>query len=109
MENNVKVIEDISTVDGVKNHFLGLASRAVAISNMEATVDAAMEVARIILVLTFLWRLGQIGSITAGGAYAMVNYVWRLSDGVQSVPQIVQQIARLTDIRKRIASGGELV
>jgi ABC-type bacteriocin/lantibiotic exporter with double-glycine peptidase domain len=109
MENNVNVIEDTATVDGVENHFLGLASRAVAISNMEASVAAAMEFGTICIMLGFLWRLGQIGSISAGAAYAMVSYVWRLADGVQAVPQIVQQIARLTDIRKRIASGDALV
>jgi hypothetical protein len=68
-----------------------------------------MEIGRIVLVLLFLLRLGQIGSISAGEAYAMISYVWRLTDGVQSVPNIVQQIARLSDIRKRIASGEELV
>jgi ABC transporter transmembrane region len=108
-EHNVKVIEDTSTVGGVATHFSKLAQQAVRISNMEAGVDAVMEVGRIVLVLGFLWRLGQIGSVSAGEAYAMVSYVWRLADGVQSVPQIVQQIARLSDIRKRIASGEALV
>jgi hypothetical protein len=108
-ERNVKVIEDTTTVDGVSIHFTQLAAQAVRISNMEAGVDAVMEVGRIALALTFLWRLGHIGSVSAGEAYAMVSYVWRLCDGIQSVPQIVQQIARLSDIRKRIASGEALV
>jgi ABC-type bacteriocin/lantibiotic exporter with double-glycine peptidase domain len=108
-EKNVSVIADTQTADGVKNHFDAMAKQAVVISNMEANVDAAMEVGRILLVMTFLWRLGQIGTVTAGEAYAMVSYVWRLTDGIQSVPIIVQQIARLSDIRKRIASGEELV
>jgi ABC transporter transmembrane region len=108
-EKNVSVIDDRNTVAGVQLHFDGLARQAVVISNMEANIDAAMELGRIFLVLAFLWRLGQIGNISAGEAYAMVSYVWRLSDGVHSVPQIVQQIARLLDIGKRIASGEELV
>jgi hypothetical protein len=108
-EKNVDVIADTTTPDGVKLHFEGLAKQAVVISNMEASVDAVMEIGRILFVLFFVWRLGQIGNITAGEAYAMINYVWRLTDGVQSVPNIVQLIARLSDIRKRIASGEELV
>jgi ABC transporter transmembrane region len=108
-EKNVNVINDTKTTAGVQLHFDGIAKQSVVISNMEANIDAAMEMGRIFLVLAFLWRLGQIGNVTAGEAYAMVSYVWRLSDGVHSVPQIVQQIARLADIRKRIASGEELV
>lgn len=108
-EKNVDVIANTATTEGVQKHFDGLAKQAVIISNMEVTVDTVMEVGRIVLVLLFLWRLGQIGSVSAGEAYAMISYVWRLTDGVQSVPNIVQHIARLSDIRKRIASGEELV
>jgi uncharacterized protein YbbC (DUF1343 family) len=108
-EKTVDVIADTQKHQGVGNHFDWLAKQAVAISNMEVSVEVVMEIGRIVLVLLFLLRLGQIGSISAGEAYAMISYVWRLTDGVQSVPNIVQQIARLSDIRKRIASGEELV
>jgi ATP-binding cassette, subfamily B, bacterial len=104
-ERTVNVIE---ARDSIGAHFKGLATAAISISNMSANIDALLEVGRIAMTLFFILRLGQVGEISVGEAYAMVNYVWRLTDGVNYVPVIAQQIARLGDIRRRVAEGEEL-
>ena len=43
-----------------------------------------------------------------GGIFAIFVYVWRLMEKLDMMPQIVQQLMRLKDIRRRIEAGASV-
>jgi hypothetical protein len=52
-----------------------------------------------------LTRVVYLPNPEAGTIFAMFFYVWRLMEKLDLSPQIVQQLMRLKDIRRRIEAG----
>ena len=52
-----------------------------------------------------LVRAAYLPGADTGNIFAIFVYVWRLMENLDMMPQIVQQLMRLKDIRKRIEAG----
>jgi hypothetical protein len=54
-------------------------------------------------VVLVLLRMTALPGVQAGELYAMLAYVWRVLECLDQVSAVVQRLARLVDIRRRLA------
>jgi ABC-type multidrug transport system fused ATPase/permease subunit len=87
-----------------RRHFGGLAKWKIHLSDIEVfswTSTGILTLGATILVLV---RVADIPGILAGDIFASLAYVLRIEQSLDRVPETVQQIGRLFDIRSRIRS-----
>jgi hypothetical protein len=77
----------------------------VKLSDADAFNWTAIEGLSILLVLL---RVAHMPNADVGGIFAIFVYVWRLMEKLDMMPQIVQQLMRLKDIRRRIEAGASV-
>jgi hypothetical protein len=58
--------------------------------------------------LLVLLRVTYMPNADVGTIFAIFVYVWRLMEKLDLMPQIVQQLMRLKDIRRRIEAGASV-
>ena len=94
----------------VARHFARLAGWRVRISNAEALAWGVVELAVIGLTLAALVRVTRGGAgapaATPGTIYAVLAYVLSFYASVISLPETVQNVARVRDIGARVAGAG---
>jgi len=102
LEREVEVIEN-GQVDPVRDHFRLLAHWRVRLSDMEAWNFFLMEFFVLGLIVAALARYCSLPGVQAGDIYAVFVYVWMFVGGLDCVPGVTQQLARLLDISRRVA------
>ena len=107
LEREVTVIER-AEADEVRDHFARLRKYRVKLSDAEAVNWTSIELLSIFAFIAILVRATFLPSTETGDIYAILSYVWRLMENLDHVPQLVQQMARLVDIKKRIESGASI-
>ena len=107
LEQEVDLIERADPAT-VANHFDQLRCWRVKLSDAEAFNWTTIEVLSIIVFIAILARTTYLPDIETGEIFAILSYVWRMMENLDHLPQIVQQIARLHDIRKRIEAGASI-
>jgi ABC-type multidrug transport system fused ATPase/permease subunit len=107
LEREVAVI-DTSDREAVAHHFDVLRTLRVKLSDAEAYNWTTIEVLSILVFVVVLVRATYLPNIETGDIFAVLVYVWRLMENLDNVPAIVQQLARLHDIRKRIEAGASV-
>lgn len=107
LEHEVHVIE---TVDerAIRHHFEQVRCWRVKLSDAEAYNWTTVEVLSIVAFIAVLVRATYMPSTDTGDIFAILVYVWRLMENLDNIPQIVQQLTRLQDIRKRIEAGASI-
>lgn len=95
----------------VARHFARLGAWRVRISNAEALTWGVVELAAIGLTVAALLRLTAAGAAggapaTAGRIYAVLSYVLNFYASVISLPSVVQNVARVRDIGRRVGDPG---
>jgi hypothetical protein len=103
IEREVGVIED-GRPGPVGEHYRSMAVWRVRLSDMEAWNFFKMEFFVLGLIVASLARYCLTPGATAGGIYAVFAYVMMFVGGLDNVPRVVQQMARLRDIGARVAS-----
>lgn len=88
-------------------HFRALAMWRIKLSDLEAKSYGLLEMFVICLFGIALWRVADRNAVEAGTIYAIFAYVWRFVTSMDQVPQIVQQIAKLADIGRRLSNANE--
>jgi hypothetical protein len=88
--------------DGVRDHYQSIGRAFIRISDLNALSWMAVQLFGILVLAFAIWQTGGISQITPGEAYTLVAYVWRALDGAFSVTGFARQLARLTDIWRRI-------
>jgi ABC-type multidrug transport system fused ATPase/permease subunit len=90
------------------SHFRRRGRLRVRLSNAEAGSWSLVELFSITAVVLVLLRMTALPGVQAGELYAMLAYVWRVLECLDQVPAVVQRLARLVDIRRRLALGEPL-
>ncbi len=88
----------------VKRHFLLLRRWRVMLSDSEAWTWGVTELATVVALVFILVDFTQSPAFTAGAIYAVLAYVYDYLEGLNQVPTLVDNLARLSDVRKRIES-----
>nr|WP_306673969.1 ABC transporter six-transmembrane domain-containing protein [Tahibacter caeni] len=87
----------------VRRHFRALSGWRIRLSDAEAKAFGAMELSVILLFVVALVRLAQGDATRAGDVYAIFAYLWKFVMALDQVPQLVQQVAKLRDLDRRMA------
>ena len=107
LEQEVQVIE-VAEEDAVARHFAKVRSWRVKLSDADALNWTAIEGLSILVFLLVLLRVAHMPNAEVGTIFAIFVYVWRLMEKLDLMPQIVQQLMRLKDIRRRIEGGASI-
>ena len=99
-------VDDIESgrVVRIRRHFLLLRRWRVMLSDSEAWTWGATELATIVALVYILIDFTQSPAFTAGAIYAVLAYVYDYLEGLNQVPTVVNNIARLRDVRTRLAT-----
>jgi ABC-type multidrug transport system fused ATPase/permease subunit len=92
----------------IRKHFEELRCWRIRLSDAEAYNWTVIEVLSIIVFIAVLVRATYLPETDTGDIFAILVYVWRLMENLDHVPQILQQLTRLHDIRKRIEAGASV-
>ena len=98
-------VDDIASGSAfrVQRHFWLLRRWRVMLSDTEAWTWGVTELATIVALVVILIEFTQSPSFTAGAIYAVLAYVYSYLEGLNQVPTLVNNIARLQDVRARLA------
>jgi ABC-type multidrug transport system fused ATPase/permease subunit len=107
LEHEVQVI-DAAQEGAVVRHFAEVRAWRVKLSDADAFNWTAIEGLSILVFLLVLLRVAYMPNADVGGIFAIFVYVWRLMEKLDMMPQIVQQLMRLKDIRRRIEAGASI-
>jgi ABC-type multidrug transport system fused ATPase/permease subunit len=104
LEQEVKVIDGAQR-DAVAGHFAEVRAWRIKLSDADARNWTTIEVLSMLVFVLVLVRVTYLPGLEAGTIFAIFFYVWRLMEKLDLSPQIVQQLMRLQDIRRRIEAG----
>ena len=104
LEEEVQVIE-AAQEGAVIRHFGEVRAWRVKLSDADALNWTAIEGLSILVFLVVLLRLAYMPNADVGTIFAIFVYIWRLMEKLGTMPQMVQQLMRLKDIRRRIEAG----
>ncbi len=107
LEHEVQVI-DAAQEAAVAHHFAEVRAWRVKLSDADAFNWTAIEGLSILVFLLVLLRVAYMPNADVGSIFAIFVYVWRLMEKLDMMPQIVQQLMRLKDIRRRIEAGASV-
>jgi ABC transporter transmembrane region len=102
LEREVAVIEDGRT-EPVSDHYRRVAGHQVRLSDLEAWTFLKMEFIVLALMVAALAQYCSRPGVEAGDIYAVFAYVVMFVGGLDYVPTLTQQLARLHDIGGRVA------
>ena len=83
-------------------HLLRLRKCEVRLSDTEAVLYGAIYAGMFAFVLANLWMATGIPGVTAGMIFAILSYSWEFVESGVSLPAVLQQWSRLTEIRERL-------
>ena len=92
----------------VRSHFTAVRNWRVKLSDAAAYNWTIIEVLSILVFVAILMRTTVLPDTDTGDIFAILVYVWRLMEGLDHVPTIVQQLIRLRDISIRIGQGASV-
>jgi ABC-type multidrug transport system fused ATPase/permease subunit len=107
LEHEVRVIE-AAQESAVTRHFAEVRAWRIKLSDADALNWTAIEGISILVFLLVLLRVAYMPNADVGTIFAIFVYVWRLTEKIDMTPQIVQQLMRLKDIRRRIEAGASV-
>jgi ABC transporter transmembrane region len=107
LEREVQVV-DRAQEQTVTDHYTEVRSWRVKLSDADALNWTTIEVLSMLVFLLVLLRVTYMTDIEVGTIFAIFVYVWRLMEKLDMMPQIVQQLMRLKDIRRRIEAGASI-
>lgn len=104
LENEVGLLSD-GNERKVRRHFEALAGWRIKLSDAEATAFGLMELLIIVLFIVALWQVGAADRTPqAGDVFATFSYLWRFVESLDQAPILIQKIAKLRDLDRRLAS-----
>jgi ABC-type multidrug transport system fused ATPase/permease subunit len=104
LEREVAVIAE-GDREAAAAHFAAVARWRVRLSDAEVLNRALVELAALAAVVLVLARTAGLPGARPGEIYAILAYVWTMLERLDEVPLLVQQVARLADVRRRLEEG----
>jgi ABC-type multidrug transport system fused ATPase/permease subunit len=99
-------VDDIASGSAfrVARHFRLLRRWRVRLSDTESWTWGITELATIVALVLILVDFTQSPAFTAGAIYAVLAYIYDYLEGLNQVPTVVNNVARLRDVRRRLSS-----
>lgn len=90
----------------LRRHFGRVRRWHVQMSDSESWTWTVTELATIVALVVLLIDFTRSPAFSAGAIYAVLAYVFDYLQGLDSAPALVNNVARLRDIRARLGKGG---
>jgi hypothetical protein len=100
IECEVKIIQD-APPEQIEHHYHLLRGWRIRLANAQALNFGLLELLALFLLVFVLMR-GCVDSPSAGSLFSLVGYVMMLTLSLVNLPQWIQQLSRLRDIRRRL-------
>jgi ABC-type multidrug transport system fused ATPase/permease subunit len=104
LEREVGLVERVGSI-GLGRHYRLLSRLRTALSDREAMAYLVIGVSSALLFAIAIWQLASGGHVTPGHIYAVMTYLWTFVTCLDEAPAVIDQVARLKDIGKRVAPG----
>lgn len=104
LEKEVGLVERVGS-HGLGRHYRLLSRVRTALSDREALAYLVIGMVAALLFAIAIWQLATGGHATPGHIYAVMTYLWTFVTSLDEAPAVIDQMARLKDIGKRVAPG----
>jgi ABC-type multidrug transport system fused ATPase/permease subunit len=101
IEREVSILQHAAP-ERVEDHYHRLRGWRIRLSNAQALNFGVTEVLALVLMAFVLVRGCVGGTVDAGTLFALLGYVVMLTTSLVNLPQWIQQLSRLRDIRRRL-------
>lgn len=88
----------------INRHFRLIRRWRVALSDAESLTWAITEIATIVALIFILIDFTQSPRFTPGNIYAILAYVYDYLGGLNDIPNVVNNLAKLKDVRERLTA-----
>jgi ABC-type multidrug transport system fused ATPase/permease subunit len=103
IEREVRTLS-VGSPFAVGRHFRLLGRWKVALSDAQSLTWFTIEAATIFALAAILvdFTMGGGAAVTAGAIYAVIAYTYNYLEGLDDIPFVINNLARLRDIRRRL-------
>lgn len=89
----------------MRRHYTTLSRLRILLSDREAGAVLAVGATAAALFALTIGRLATTHGVTPGHVYAVMTYLWTFAGSLDDAPSMVDQLARLKDIGRRVSPG----
>lgn len=104
LEKEVGLVESVGRTT-LHRHYRVLSALRIGLSDREAIAFLSIGILSALLFALALTQLASSPGIKAGHVYAVMTYLWTFVSCLDEAPGMVDQLARLKDIGKRVDPG----
>jgi len=104
LEKEIGLVAKVGTVT-LKRHYRVLSRLRIHLSNREAAAFLFVGSVAAVLFVIAISQLALAPAVKAGHVYAVMTYLWTFVSSLDEAPSMVDQLARLRDIGKRVDPG----
>ncbi|OLF51161.1 hypothetical protein BTN82_29020 [Pseudomonas chlororaphis] len=104
LEKEIGLVAKVGAIS-LQRHYRLLSRLRVWLSDREAAAYLFLGVAAALLFVIAISQLALTEGVKAGHVYAVMTYLWTFVSSLDEAPGMVDQLARLRDIGKRVDPG----
>ncbi|PZT14396.1 ABC transporter six-transmembrane domain-containing protein [Stenotrophomonas maltophilia] len=104
LEHEIRLVDRVSS-SVLRRHYTTLSRLRILLSDREAGAFLVSGTAAATLFALTIARLASTDHVTPGHVYAVMTYLWTFVGSLDDAPSMVDQLARLKDIGRRVSPG----
>ncbi|MGL6242633.1 ABC transporter six-transmembrane domain-containing protein [Pseudomonas sp.] len=104
LEKEIGLVEKVGA-DTLQRHYRVLSRLRIGLSDREAIAYLFVGSVAAVLFVIAISQLALSPAVKAGHVYAVMTYLWTFVSSLDEAPSMVDQLARLKDIGKRVDPG----
>ena len=104
LENEIGLVEKVGA-QTLRRHYQLLSRLRIWLSDREAVAYLFLGALAALLFIVAISQLALSPAVKAGHVYAVMTYLWTFASSLDEAPGMVDQLARLKDIGKRVDPG----
>ncbi|AOX99244.1 ABC transporter six-transmembrane domain-containing protein [Jeongeupia sp. USM3] len=104
LENEIRMVERAGSKTLLR-HYTVLSKLRIWLSDREASAFLVVGTAAALLFALAIVQLATTPAVTPGHVYAVMTYLWTFVTSLDEAPAMVDQMARLRDIGRRVSPG----
>jgi ABC-type multidrug transport system fused ATPase/permease subunit len=104
LEHEIRLVERTGPRTLLR-HYTVLSKLRIWLSDREASAFVVVGTAAALLFALTIFQLATTPSVKPGHVYAVMTYLWTFVTSLDDAPTMVDQLARLKDIGKRVSPG----
>jgi ABC-type multidrug transport system fused ATPase/permease subunit len=104
LEKEIGLVERVGA-DTLQRHYRVLSRLRIGLSDREAIAYLFVGSVAAVLFVIAISQLALAPAVKAGHVYAVMTYLWTFVSSLDEAPSMVDQLARLKDIGKRVDPG----